>query len=451
LLRHAGCELGDLIGLVRREGVEDALGRLYAAGVFLTSAETKGLRPVTRGTTSFPLDLEQLRNPGWTALHPASQRRVLRHRAIFADLAVNATLALEARGGAGWLLGQWFMSVVWLLRYQGSGYTLARWFVRHDPEAAPPRQEERLAMLSRLVSVCARRPFPRPEFVPLADAAPIVTWMRETLRAGRTPHLAAATSSAVEVCETARRLSVDLAGAEFGVSSDPLTAARLSAIRRSGARAVPSYGANEAGLMAYGCLRPAWPDDMHVYDDVHAMIQPGAAGATAGLPAGALLVSSLRASTPYVLLNVSLGDEAVLERRACGCALEAVGWSTHVHTVRSFEKMKLGGTGLFVETIVRLLEDTLPARFGGGATDYQLVEDEGVIVDGTQRLRLLIHPRVGAVPVDAVAEAFLAMVRAAGLPIERLWRDPRWLVIERRPPYESTHGKIYHVHRSSPS
>jgi hypothetical protein len=448
LFRRARCTFADLVDLVSREGVEGALATLLAEGVFFTNAEIKGLSPVVRGALSFPLHLEQLRNPAWMAPHPVSGRRVPRYRAFFADLAVNATLTLHARGGTGWTTGVWFRSVrpsglVWLLRHQGAGYGPDRWFVRLDP--ASHRDEAWLGTFVQLVSRWAGRPLPAAQPVPLADATPVVTWMRDALRAGRTPHLAVATSIAVEICEMARRLGVDLTGARFGVSSDPITETRLAAIRRSGAEAVPSYGAAETGLIASGCLDPAQPDDMHLYDDVHAVIQPGPAGA-AGIPARGLLFSSLRGSTPYVLLNVSLGDQATLVARACGCALEAIGWRTHLHSVRSFEKMKVGGTIVLVEPIVRLLEQTLPERFGGGATDYQLVEDDDV-VDGTPRLRLVIHPRVGRVPDEAVGEVFVTAVRAAGVPVDRLWRDRRWLVVERRPPYETGHGKIYHVHR----
>jgi hypothetical protein len=38
LLRHVGCEYGDVEDLTRRDGLEAALGTLYRAGVYLTSA-----------------------------------------------------------------------------------------------------------------------------------------------------------------------------------------------------------------------------------------------------------------------------------------------------------------------------------------------------------------------------------------------------------------------------
>ena len=41
-----------------------------------------------------------------------------------------------------------------------------------------------------------------------------------------------------------------------------------------------------------------------------------------------------------------------------------------------------------------LLERELPSRFGGGAGDYQLVEEE---VEGLPKVSILVSPRVGSV------------------------------------------------------
>ena len=87
-----------------------------------------------------------------------------------------------------------------------------------------------------------------------------------------------------------------------------------------------------------------------------------------------LLVTSLRATAPLVLLNVSLGDQAVVAARACGCPLEDLGWTTHLHTIRSYEKLTAGGMTFLDTDLVRVLEEVLPTRFGGGPTDYQLEE-----------------------------------------------------------------------------
>ena len=159
------------------------------------------------------------------------------------------------------------------------------------------------------------------------------------------------------------------------------------------------------------------PDDVHVLHDTHALIQPGSGEGAAGLPPLALLLSSLLPTAPFVLLNVSLGDQARVIQRRCGCPLEAHGWTTHLETVRSFEKLTAGGIAFLDADLVRVLEEVLPARFGGGPTDYQLVEEEAE--SGRPCLRLLIHPAVGPLDLDEVADAFL-QAAGSGSGIERL-------------------------------
>jgi hypothetical protein len=94
-----------------------------------------------------------------------------------------------------------------------------------------------------------------------------------------------------------------------------------------------------------------------------------------------------------------------------------------------------------------VLEEVLPARFGGVPTDYQLVEEEGD--EGRPRLRLLVHPALGPLDPAAVAAAFLDGIgRGAG--VERLmglvWREAGLLEVERRPPHATASGKIQHLH-----
>lgn len=63
LLALAGCEYGDLERMVGQDGLEEALRRLYRAGVYLTVDEFKGRRPVIRGHTTIAADAGLLRNP----------------------------------------------------------------------------------------------------------------------------------------------------------------------------------------------------------------------------------------------------------------------------------------------------------------------------------------------------------------------------------------------------
>jgi hypothetical protein len=98
--------------------------------------------------------------------------------------------------------------------------------------------------------------------------------------------------------------------------------------------------------------------------------------------------------------------------------------------------------------VVRALEQVLPARFGGGPTDYQLVEDIGA--GDHPRLRLLVNPTVGPVDARAVATAFLSAI-GPGSGVERvmgmLWDEARVIEVERRPPLATPAGKILHLHQ----
>ena len=177
------------------------------------------------------------------------------------------------------------------------------------------------------------------------------------------------------------------------------------------------------------------------------MTQPGRDGASRELPADALLVSSLRRESPLILLNASVGDQADVVRHACGCPLESLGWTTHLRNLRSFEKLTAGGMTFFGADVIRVLEEELPRRFGGGPTDYQLVEQEDP--GGQPALRLLVHPVIGPLDPTAVADAFLAAI-GTGTGVERImgqvWRDGRILRVERRGPLATASGKILHLH-----
>jgi hypothetical protein len=65
LLRHAGCERGDLEALVRRDGLDRALHTLRDAGVYVTFEEFKGRTPIVRGTTTITASARDFDNPSY--------------------------------------------------------------------------------------------------------------------------------------------------------------------------------------------------------------------------------------------------------------------------------------------------------------------------------------------------------------------------------------------------
>jgi hypothetical protein len=283
--------------------------------------------------------------------------------------------------------------------------------------------------------------------VSVEDSTAIARWMASVLATGGIPHVRTLVSSAVRLAQAACTAGIDLGGSHFTVSGEPLTEARRATIAASGAQVLPRYGCSEAGILGHGCLAPDAPDDVHLVEDMHALIQSPSDAEGGALPPRTNLLSSLRATAPVILLNVSLGDQALLTRRACHCPLDRL-WPWHVSSIRSREKLTAGGVMFLDRDIVDVLEQELPRRLGGGPTDYQLLEDE--TDDGRPRLRLLVHPRVGPLDPAAVKKAFLDAV-GAGSGVERVmslvWRDADILEIDRRKPLEGASGKILHLHR----
>lgn len=460
LLAHIGCAPNDLAALVGREGVEGALRALYRQGVYLTVDEFKGRRPVVRGNLTMTVTPGLLRNPQ-ASVHIPVHSGGSRSPQIAAGIdlediraeAADLRLFLAARGGEAWVHSFWSVpggaAMRWILRISAAGGVPARWFSQVDPAAPGLHPRYRWsARVMRWGSLLAGTPLPAARHVSPDAPGPIVAWMADTRRRSAVPHLLTYPSAAVRVCRAALDAGVDLSGAQFTVSGEPMTAGRLQEITRAGAAVRPVFAAMECGQIGYGCLNPEVSDDLHLATDLHAVIQAGADGSAAGLPAEALLVTALRPTAPFILLNVSLGDQAALVKRSCGCPLEQVGWGTHLHTVRSYEKVTAGGMTFLDAEITRVLEEVLPARFGGGPTDYQLVEEEAA--DGSPHLRLLVHPAVGALDEHGVADVFLSALGAgpgaAGV-MARLWRDAGVLRVERRPPRLSASGKILHRQR----
>jgi hypothetical protein len=463
LLRHAGCELGDLERLVRHDGLEGALRTLLRQGVYLTVDELKGRRPVVRGNLTLTTSAEACWNPLVTP-------HLLRYRsgssdglgprapvpvdfAHLRDRAVNFVLTLGARGGLDWDHGYWHipgsLAIVQILETMVFDRPACRWFsqVDVDDSGLHPRYRWSAQALRWELALLGVT-LPPLQHVSFDDPSPILDWFAATRRGGRVPHLKTYASSAVLLSQAAQAAGVDLEGVQMTVSGEPMTRTRLEVIRRSGARVAQRAGSGELGPIGYGCLTAEHSGDLHHYRDLHVLLQPGDDGCPAGLRPRSLLFTTLRASARLVLLNISIGDEAEVVDDDCGCPLAGLGWSTRLRGLRSREKLTTGGMGFLDVDVVRILEDVLPRRFGGGPTDFQLVEMEGEA--GEPQVRLLVHPSLGPLDTRAVADAFLQAL-GPGSGVERVmalqWRESHSLTVERRVPLRSAVGKIQHLHR----
>ena len=166
-----------------------------------------------------------------------------------------------------------------------------------------------------------------------------------------------------------------LAGLTFLLGSEPLTPARRQTIEASGARAAALYGSSEAPWIGGQCRHATSPDDVHVLLDGYAVVPGDATSMPAGAADRTLLFTSLRRALPKVLLNADIGDRAVIDRAPTASALTAdwdatCGFDRFAVPTRSLNS----ASRLRCPDVFRVLEEIFPARFGGVAGDYQLVE-----------------------------------------------------------------------------
>ena len=103
-------------------------------------------------------------------------------------------------------------------------------------------------------------------------------------------------------------------------------------------------------------------------------------------------------------------------------------------------------------SLVQVIEEVLPARFGGSVTDYQAVEEPGE--NGLVHLTLLVSPRLGPLDDADVTNAVRGELRR-GHGGERLaelvWNQTDFLRVRRAEPIPTARGKLlpFHVLRST--
>ncbi len=456
LLRAAGCEFGDLKALVDKEGLEAALSGLVEAGVYVSYDEFKGRKEAVRGNLRFLFDETDFDNPH---VSPHFEVRsggtrgpgtvVKRGLASITDLAVTTRFALHAHGLSEHDHAIWTLpGLTPTLIYSKLGRAPIAWFYPVTPLPLKMQAGSRyLAALGRLLG-CR---LPTPMFVDLQDPSQIAVWLTSRLREGTSVCLTTYASSAVRVCIAARERGLDLNGVCFITLGEPFTEAKQQAIEAVGARALVRYAFTEAGIIGYGCANPQLSDDLHLFSDCYGLIQRSREVADSGLSVGAFLFTSLLPSAPKILLNVESGDYGMIDRRDCGCMLGTVGLTTHLARVRSFEK--LSGEGMtFVQTdLLRVLEEVLPAHFGGTSADYQVLEEEGE--HGILRLLLIVSPKIGPVDAERVRHAFLEELGRDGGFVRlsaQVWQRAGTVQVKRQWPVATKAGKIlpFHVVKS---
>ena len=148
-----------------------------------------------------------------------------------------------------------------------------------------------------------------------------------------------------------------------------------------------------------------------------------------------------------MLLNVESDDYGIIEQRSCGCGLEEIGFTEHIREIHSFSKLTGEGVTLVGSEMIHILEEVLPARFGGSPLDYQLIEEEDE--QGFTRLSLAISPGVEIADEAAVIETILESLGqgndAADI-ARAIWSQAGTLQVKRMEPIWTARGKLMPLH-----
>jgi hypothetical protein len=247
----------------------------------------------------------------------------------------------------------------------------------------------------------------------------------------------------LRIALASRDAGIDLTGVTLMGGGEPPTPAKVRGITQTGATWVPTYYFSEGGPVGMGCRHPLDGNDLHYFRDAQALIQYPQLVPNSDVTVNAFCFTTLLPTSPKLLLNVQSDDFGEIETRRCGCELEAIGFTQHIRHVRSFRKLTGEGATLIGTDMVRILEEVLPARFGGSALDYQLAEEEDA--DGFTRMSIVVSPRIPVHNEQAVVAVVLdELSRTSGMAdvARGIWQSARTLRVKRAEPVWTARGKF---------
>jgi hypothetical protein len=460
LLKRAGCESDDLATLARQKGIEGALAAIRKEGVYVTFEEFKGRKPIVRGQLSLQVKPADFDNPnarrdfglttgGSTGMANAvyhdfdyiaagAPHHVLMLKAWqVLDVPMLNYLPILPGGGIRFLMQRAFIRQNADIWYSNVGWRDSKYWMKYGLATA--------YMVIWLKLLGGKIPFPK--ILPPDQALVIARWIFNTLQRHGRCLLYMIVSHAVRICAAASEAGLDLTGAVFRTGGEPHTFAKVNQITKTGARDLPAYGAIDTGSLALGCADSEHVGDVHQLHDAFALITYPHFVETAGVTVPAFNLTGLLDSAPKVMLNYQIDDYGIVEERSCNCALGKIGFQTHLREIRSYSKSVGEGVSLVGNELQQILEQTLPAQFGGTPLDYQWLEQEDE--SGFTRLYLVISPRVTISDQSQVLGVVYHALKDASPMADSartIWQQTQTIQILRREPISTARGKLMPLH-----
>jgi hypothetical protein len=461
LLRLAGCEYGDFEQMVHSDGIEPTLKELCQEGVYLTIEEFKGKKAVTRGGKAFIFRERDFDNP-CSARHLGARSGASRSagtrtyydfnyialvRAAHTILclaafdALNSPIILvhEIMPGSGPLLA---------LSAAKAGKPVMKWFSPTRGRDIKPSLRDRLATgymvgMGRLYG----RKLPAPQYLSMDEAWRVAHLIPDTIKRYGGCCVQTSPSWAIRICQAAKRKGLDIIGVKFISGGEPLTEAKRREIESAGARIHMIYALREVSFAGLACLHPVTTGEVHLTRDSLALIQHEREVPHAGVSVNAFLLTTLLPFAPKILLNVETGDYGMVESRSCGCYFDKLGFSEHLYEIRGFDKLTSEGMTFLGTEMLRIIEEVLPAKFGGSSIDYQIIEEEDEA--SHSRISIVVSPEVGDINENEVIETVLhelAKGKGAKPQMANVWQQAKTLRVKRTLPFTARAGKLLPLH-----
>jgi hypothetical protein len=457
LLGMAGCEFGDVRELVEREGLDGTLQRLRREGIYVSFEEFKGLQPIVRGSLTLETTPADFDNPTagryystTTGGSTGAGRRVQLDLEHLEALLPGRIVVRHVQGITGVPAASWSDlppggGLKGVMLQAAAGEDATHWFCskRIDGPGGAPLRYRAATHAALGVARMAGAKVSWPKFVPFEQAVQLARWANDQVQRAGACTIHASVSRILRIAVAAREHGIDLTGTVLRGGGEPPTPAKVAQILGTGATFRSSYAFSEVGTVGSSCLHASGPNDQHFMQDHLAMIQAPRQVPGFAMDVPAFCFTSLLTSAPKLLLNVESDDYGTVDTQPCGCTWEALGFPRHIRDIRSFRKLTGEGVTLVGSDMERVLDELLPARFGGSALDYQFAEEEDE--RGFTRLILRVAPGITLDnETDAIEFVLQSLERTGGgaAVAQSTWREAGTLRIRRETPTMTGRGKL---------
>jgi hypothetical protein len=457
LFKWAGCTLGDLEESVRKNGLEPALESLRKAGVYITNDEFKGKRPVERSGRQLKVESHHFANPlvrgllETTSGATRSSGTISRRSLEFQIYREAQTCVLHDQFGLSHRPIVGIRSILpsdggirLSLTFARRGLHYEKWFAL----GGTFRGSGHYRMVTRFLLTEARLlgvPLNFPHYLPQNDFLPVAQWIAKRCSEGEKPILWSNVSGGVRVAAAASEAGLDISGTTCLIGSEPLTDAKREIIEAAGCEAFARYGISELGQVGAACPHMNEGDTVHVCRDALAVIAYRRMAPLTEIEIDSLMFTTLLPCAAFVFVNVEMDDSGILEPARCGCQLSEMGFTQKLSNIYSYGRLTGQGMTLIGLDMLKILERSLPRRFGGTHTDYQLVECEG---KNQTEMELRVHPRVGSHSPEEIKRFFLSEVKTlwGGALTRRNWEQTEGIRVVIAEPYMSGKQRVHPLH-----